>query len=270
MNDHINSLALTSDKKYLFVSDVSGDMKQIDVATDKVIKNFGKIHSSITAIAIDKKNEFVFTSDKNEGLIKRWSIETGKLVKLIKIEPKNNGTRFMLITKDNKYLFCANRKVIDVIDIRTNNIAHSVTYSALNVAFYHVRMLEIVKDFKVLVLDISGRLRLIRSKDGLPQQLPNIERVTTTTSMALYKNETQLFVSDDVRIILVNLNPFAIIRSYENVTKRGIIDICLNSDESMLYIGTKSGFMVEWSTKEKKQERALLICQWRFLLSIQK
>ena len=74
MYGSINSMALISDKKYLYVADFDGFMKQIDTKEKKVVKDYKKIHNwEISAIVISANGESLFTSSW-DGQLKQWSI----------------------------------------------------------------------------------------------------------------------------------------------------------------------------------------------------
>jgi hypothetical protein len=63
MAGDIESMCQTSDKKYLFVSDSSGYLRQINVKEQRVVRNYGQIHANIWSIAITSDDKYLFTSD---------------------------------------------------------------------------------------------------------------------------------------------------------------------------------------------------------------
>lgn len=56
-------------------------MKQWDIKSKTVFKDFGKVHSSgIYSIVLASEDEFLFTSDVS-GKLKQWDVKTGTLLK---------------------------------------------------------------------------------------------------------------------------------------------------------------------------------------------
>jgi hypothetical protein len=55
----IYSMVQTSDKKYLFLSDDAGFLKQIDVKKQKVVRDYGKIDEHIDSIAITSDDKYL-------------------------------------------------------------------------------------------------------------------------------------------------------------------------------------------------------------------
>jgi hypothetical protein len=56
------SMAQTSDKNYLFLSDNKGCLKQINVKEQKVARDYGQIHHNINSIAITSDDKYLWTS----------------------------------------------------------------------------------------------------------------------------------------------------------------------------------------------------------------
>ena len=67
-SNNIESMVITPDNKYLFISDMNGDVRMMDVSynSDKIIKKYSKLHSTISSITISQDGEFVFTSGFND------------------------------------------------------------------------------------------------------------------------------------------------------------------------------------------------------------
>ena len=105
MSDNIWSCVTTANKTNLFVSDFSGNLKQIDLNTHQVIKDYGKIHNCIKVIVVDKNEEYLFTSNFNEPSMKQWSIAKQMMVKAYTNIFKDKGVSSMVVTHDNKWLF---------------------------------------------------------------------------------------------------------------------------------------------------------------------
>ena len=67
--------------KYLFTSDFKGYLKQWDIKQQKLMKDFGEIHSAqIFSITATNDGRYLFTSD-DKGYLKQWDIEQQKLMK---------------------------------------------------------------------------------------------------------------------------------------------------------------------------------------------
>ncbi len=82
MPGYINSMVQTSDKKYLFLSDDAGCLKQIDVKKQKVVSDYGKMHGRIYAIAITSDDSYLFTSNlQDNGHVKQFSVRNGQMIK---------------------------------------------------------------------------------------------------------------------------------------------------------------------------------------------
>ncbi len=106
MAGNIWSMAQTSDKKYLFVSDSSGCLKQIDVKQQKVVRDYGKIHGQIMSIAISSDDKYLFTSGvENNGHVKQFLVSDGQMINDYGATFENDGIRSITTTPDNKYLF---------------------------------------------------------------------------------------------------------------------------------------------------------------------
>ena len=80
------SMVKTTDDKYLFTSDLSGNIKQWCLHKFFVIKNFGKIHLNGVCCIIDtitNDNKYLLTTD-GDGGIKQWDIKYQRLLKVYK------------------------------------------------------------------------------------------------------------------------------------------------------------------------------------------
>ena len=69
----IYSMVQTSNKKFLFVTDLNGYQKRLDVTKQKVIQDFGKIHGEIWSIAITNDGQHLWTGDfEANGHVKQF------------------------------------------------------------------------------------------------------------------------------------------------------------------------------------------------------
>jgi WD40 repeat protein len=111
MADEIYLMVQTSDKKYLFVSDMSGCLKQINVKTQEVVRDYGKIHRGIHSIAITSDDKFFFTSGKEDnGHVKKFSVRNGQMIEDYGAVFENDRVESMITTPDNKWLFAASTR----------------------------------------------------------------------------------------------------------------------------------------------------------------
>jgi hypothetical protein len=83
MAGDIPPMVQTSDKKYLFVSDISGYLKQIDVKKQKVVRDYGNIHDDIVSITITSDDKYLFTCGGYwGGRVQQFSVRSGKMIKV--------------------------------------------------------------------------------------------------------------------------------------------------------------------------------------------
>ena len=94
--------------KHLFISDGNGYLKQWDIEQQKLMKDFGKIHSrGIYSLTATNDGRYLFTSDAN-GNLKQWGIEQQKLMK--DFGKIHSGTIWSITATNNgRYLFTSDR-----------------------------------------------------------------------------------------------------------------------------------------------------------------
>ena len=98
----IRSMVQTSDKKYLFLSDNAGFLKQIDVKKQKVVRDYGKVHGKIFSIAITSDDKYLWKSGCGDnGLMKQFFVRNGKMIKDYGTIFKNIGVESILTMPDN-------------------------------------------------------------------------------------------------------------------------------------------------------------------------
>ena len=55
-------MVITPDNQYLFMGDRNGDVNQLSIDSNKIIKTYPKLHSCILSITISKDGKYIFTS----------------------------------------------------------------------------------------------------------------------------------------------------------------------------------------------------------------
>lgn len=74
------AIAVTHNKKSLFIGDAEGTLKQLEVGTNKVLHSSPKLYHRITSIVITKDDQYLFFSDDWKGELRQWSIDQKKIV----------------------------------------------------------------------------------------------------------------------------------------------------------------------------------------------
>jgi hypothetical protein len=81
LGTRIQSVITTFDRKHAFAGLVDGSLRQICIDSQKVIKNYGKVHETcIISIAVSRDNSFLITSGEDQRVLK-ISITHQKVVK---------------------------------------------------------------------------------------------------------------------------------------------------------------------------------------------
>ena len=102
----INSLAVNN--KFIFVSGDSGYLKQYNIETQNLVKDYKKVHyHDITSIAV---NKFYFFTMDSEGNQKQWVLATGEL----QFSYDNIVEKSYAILAKGRYLYTACNKTGDI------------------------------------------------------------------------------------------------------------------------------------------------------------
>ena len=113
MQKSILALTITNNKQDLFVSDIGGNLKQMEIATSKIKHNYGRLQGidKIESIVISKDDKHFFVGNLNTGILQQWSIAEKKLIveyDKVLINYRGYPSRFqpgIIVTPDNMYLF---------------------------------------------------------------------------------------------------------------------------------------------------------------------
>jgi WD40 repeat protein len=126
MAGDIYSMVQTSDKRYLFLSDDKGYLKKIDFKKQKVVKNYGKIHGEIKAIAITSDDKYLWTSGSEmNGKVKQFSVNDGQMIKDHGLIFENDGVRSITSTPDHRWMFAGSREgCMKQISLESQQVVH--------------------------------------------------------------------------------------------------------------------------------------------------
>jgi len=81
MKSGIGSMTLTMNCEAMFISDLNGYVKQINLESEEILVDYGKIHlRSVLQMCVSSCNRFLYTSDIR-GNLKVFSTENGEVVK---------------------------------------------------------------------------------------------------------------------------------------------------------------------------------------------
>lgn len=70
LDHNIQSVATTNDNKHVFAGLEHGDINQICVVSQKVIKNYGSIHTKLTTMTVTRDNKFQIIGWEDQNLTK--------------------------------------------------------------------------------------------------------------------------------------------------------------------------------------------------------
>merc|ERR1711988_294622 len=95
----IRTIKSTPDSKYFFVSNEFGHLKQFDLASQTLVKDYGVVHSdSLTAMTITRDGKWLYTTSIS-GEMKKWDIARQSVVKDFGKIYEKDKTGFLQLTQ---------------------------------------------------------------------------------------------------------------------------------------------------------------------------
>ena len=105
MDSGISSMAITNNKKHLFVSDYEGLVKKINLESKPIIESFYKAKQAIFSIASSKDDRYLYTCCNQNAIVKQFSINTKVKIYNFQKKVRSNNITCLLVTHNNKFLF---------------------------------------------------------------------------------------------------------------------------------------------------------------------
>ena len=249
MDYGISSMAISTNKKQLFVSGYDGLLKRITLGQFPKVEDFRKEKMAVWSIACGKEDRFLFTSGKEKAELKQISISTKTKVYDYTKEIKNSTINCLLVTHDNEFLFVAGKKTLDQIHIRSRNKVET---------FYHVgtNLICMTVDRynkNLYVGDIDGTITIIKIRKYNRKKQHKEIGAYPMRSILVTGDGKKLFVASGQKrgtLKIIDTKKFSVLRDFGPIHENVIYHMVFSMKENTLITSCMSGYLKEWSLKK--------------------